>query len=202
MEHTFPVKIIDTNGSSDVPPEIAKLGRQRICCFTGHRPEGLPDMGDPSSPKMAALRDMTETYIRMLINSGHDVFITGMSRGFDLLAADLLTGIPDIAECTTLICAVPYGGQIHEMRTDAERELYRRAALSARYAVRMFGSYNKGCYMVRNRFMVNCSSVLIGYLARQDMMRSGSAQTYRMAQRAGLETVMIYEKDTERSLKG
>ena len=42
MEHTFPVKIIDTNGSSAVPPEIAKLGRQRICCFTGHRPEGLP----------------------------------------------------------------------------------------------------------------------------------------------------------------
>lgn len=195
MEHTLAEKLIDAHGSPDTPEELMRIGRSRICCFTGHRPEQLPDLGDPASDGMKALRDRTETFIRMLMVSGKDVFVIGMSRGYDLLCADILTNTPDIAQNCTIICAMPYMRQLKEMRSQAEREIYLRALVRAKYAVSFFDGYTNGCYKIRNQFMVNCSSALIGYLKSPDMTRSGSAQTYRMAKRAGLDTIMIYEND-------
>lgn len=195
MEHTLAEKLIDAHGSDEVPDELQRLGKSRICCFTGHRPEQLPDLGDPDGAGMTALRNRTETFIRMLMVSGKDVFILGMSRGYDLLAADILTNTPDIAENCTLICALPYMRQMNEMRSKAEKDTYLKALVKARYAVSFFDGYTEGCYKIRNQFMVNCSSTLIGYLKSPGMTRSGSAQTYRMAKRAGLDTIMIYEND-------
>lgn len=202
MERTLAEKIIDAHGSSDVPQELVRIGRGRICCFTGHRPDQLPDLGDPGGAGMKELRNRTETYIRMLMLSGKNVFIIGMSRGYDLLAADILTDTPDIADNITLICALPYMQQLKEMRTEAERGIYIKALVKARYAVKLFDGYEEGCYRIRNQFMVNCSSALIGYLKCPGLKRSGSAQTYRMAKREGLDTIIIYENDIDNGMKG
>lgn len=194
--------IIDTHGSAEIPDELQKLGRHRICCFTGHRLKDLPDGGSEDSEGMRALRERLELLIRVQLLSGYDVFITGMSSGFDILAADILLNIPDIAPEVRLVCAVPYTGQIREMKTPRERSIYKQALDSAFCTFVFFGKYTDGCYKVRNQFMVNCSSALIGYLKSREKLHSGTAQTVRMAQKAHLATVMIYKDQIDEDLKG
>ena len=70
------------------------------CCFTGHRPEKL---GFSEWQIKAAL----EKEIRAAASVGYTVFISGMARGVDLWAAELVLGLREKGEALRLICALP-----------------------------------------------------------------------------------------------
>ena len=57
--------------------------RSHLCCFTGHRPEkiGIPD------ETVIALLDKA---ISEAIQSGYRTFISGMARGVDIWAAEIV----------------------------------------------------------------------------------------------------------------
>ena len=67
--------------------------RKKRCCFTGHRPEKL---GVPSQVVKAGL----ERAIDEAIQDGYRTFISGMSRGTDIWAAQIVldrkSTLPDI----------------------------------------------------------------------------------------------------------
>ena len=77
--------------------------RMHRCCFTGHRPEKLQA---PEGVVTAAL----EKEIRQAIADGFNVFITGMARGVDIWAAEIVLRLRDAGEAVRLICACPYQG--------------------------------------------------------------------------------------------
>ena len=77
--------------------------RMHRCCFTGHRPEKLKA---PEGVVTAAL----EKEIRQAIADGFNVFITGMARGVDIWAAEIVLRLRDAGEAVRLICACPYQG--------------------------------------------------------------------------------------------
>ena len=77
------------------------------------------------------------------------------------------------------------------MRAEEEKKLYAAALENAELIMISSPHYTRGCYGVRNRLMVECSAALIGYAADRES-RSGSMQTVRMAERAGLETYIMY----------
>ena len=77
--------------------------RMHRCCFTGHRPEKLQA---PEDAVTAAL----EKEIRQAIADGFNVFITGMARGVDIWAAEIVLRLRDAGEAVRLICACPYQG--------------------------------------------------------------------------------------------
>ena len=77
--------------------------RKHRCCFTGHRPEKLQA---PEGVVTAAL----EKEIRQAIADGFNVFITGMARGVDIWAAEIVLRLQDAGEAVRLICACPYQG--------------------------------------------------------------------------------------------
>lgn len=77
--------------------------RKRRCCFTGHRPEKL---SMPEDKIIAAL----EHAIRAAIEDGYQTFISGMARGVDLWAAEIVLRLRDAGEPVRLICASPYAG--------------------------------------------------------------------------------------------
>ena len=77
--------------------------RKHRCCFTGHRPEKLQA---PEGVVTAAL----EKEIRQAIADGFNVFITGMARGVDIWAAEIVLRLRDTGEAIRLICACPYQG--------------------------------------------------------------------------------------------
>ncbi len=166
------------------------IDRNKCCCFTGHRPENLPAYGDPDDSRVKNIESKTAAIIRMLKYRGYDTFITGMSRGYDLMTARLIMEDPEFPRIK-LVCALPYPKQYNEMKTKSEYELYYRALNKAEYVIVVNETNAEGCYKNRNRFMVDNSSVLIGYLSEKHQQRSGSGQTFRMAQRDGLETYII-----------
>ncbi len=194
--------VIDAHGSDEIPIQLRNIGRYRTCCFTGHRRKELPDSGKESSPSMLMLRKMTEQHIRRQLEQGIDHFVTGMSSGFDILAADILLNTPDISKEMQLICAVPYKDQAREMKTQKELMIYQQAAQNAYVSVVFFGKYSPKCYRVRNQFMVNCSSSLIAYMDSPENHGSGTAQTINMAKKAELQTNVIYKYQIEEALKG
>ena len=71
--------------------------RMHRCCFTGHRPEKLQV---PENVVMAAL----EKEIRQAIADGFRVFISGMARGVDIWAAEIVLRLRDAGEAIRLIC--------------------------------------------------------------------------------------------------
>lgn len=72
--------------------------RTHRVCFTGHRPEKL---SQPENVVKAAL----EKEIKQAIADGMNVFITGMARGVDIWAAEIVLRLRDEGQPIKLICA-------------------------------------------------------------------------------------------------
>ena len=77
--------------------------RLHRCCFTGHRPERL---GMPEIEVISGLKKE----IRQAIADGFQTFISGMARGVDLWAAEIVLALRDEGAAIRLICASPYQG--------------------------------------------------------------------------------------------
>ena len=118
--------------------------RMHRCCFTGHRPEKLQE---PEGVVTAAL----EKEIRQAIADGFNVFITGMARGVDIWAAEIVLRLQDAGEAVRLICACPYQGFERGWK-QSWQERY-QAILSAADLVRFTGRTSDSFVKIRR-----CSS--------------------------------------------
>lgn len=127
--------------------------RQHRCCFTGHRPEKLT--GSERTTKAALKKE-----IKLAIQSGYNVFLTGMARGTDLWAAEIVLNLRRKNKDLKLICAIPYDG-FEQRWSEHWRQLYHNICNEADL-VRVIGSgYSAGIFQVRNEWMVNHSSRVI-----------------------------------------
>lgn len=72
-------------------------------CFTGHRPEKL------TRSERLIKRDLKKA-IKRAIKDGFTTFISGMVRGVDIWAAEIVLEQRDRGENIKLICASPYCG--------------------------------------------------------------------------------------------
>jgi hypothetical protein len=186
----FSGKTVYTDGSAP-SKDMWRFCRSKTCCFTGHRPEQLPGGGNAQSESFAGIKETAQKYVGWLLDRGYDTFVTGMSRGFDLIMAQYLLDECPAEDSINIVCAVPYPKQFREMRTDSEMRLYQRVLERADLIAVSSREYHHGCYAVRNRLMVNCSSAIIGYLA-SPQTRSGTMQTINMASKAGLNMYIMY----------
>ncbi|SDB42166.1 Uncharacterized SPBc2 prophage-derived protein YoqJ [Ruminococcaceae bacterium FB2012] len=165
------------------------IDRAKTCCFTGHRLKDLPFGGDRHALGMRNLVSTLYLTITETVKEGYDTFISGMSDGIDLICADIVCQMISKGEKLDLICAVPYAGQIREMRSPRSAYLYE--ALTSRFpTVVLSRNYHPDCYKERNQFMVDHSSKLIG-VYRHKSRGSGTMQTIGMARRAGLSCRII-----------
>lgn len=74
--------------------------RMHRACFTGHRPEKLKQS---ESVNVKSL----ETAIKEAIADGKRVFISGMARGVDIWAAEIVLRLRKEGANVKLICASP-----------------------------------------------------------------------------------------------
>ena len=77
--------------------------RMHRACFTGHRPEKLMRSEN-------AIRKDLEKQIRQAVTDGLNVFISGMARGVDIWAAQIVLKLRNEGTDVKLICACPYKG--------------------------------------------------------------------------------------------
>ena len=133
--------------------ETEEMRRMHRCAFTGHRPEKLRM---PEQAVKAAL----EHEIRKAIQDGYHVFISGMARGVDIWAAEIVLALKGEYGELKLICAVPYDG--FELRWARDwQERYNHILQHADYVRILRDSYTPSVFQYRNMWMVNHSARLI-----------------------------------------
>ena len=124
--------------------------RRTSVAFTGHRTyRGVA--------ADALRRTVGELYAR-----GFRTFLSGMAVGFDLAAAEAVLELRERAPGVRLVAAVPFRGQ--EMRfSPADRERFRRVLAEADSVEVLAPAYHRGCYAVRNDFLVDNARVLVAW---------------------------------------
>lgn len=154
--------------------------RLHRCCFTGHRPEKL---NASEKEVKAALRKQ----IDQAVHDGFTVFITGMARGVDLWAAEIVLDLRKRSKEIRLICAIPHDG--FEARwSPSWQELYQYVLAEADLTRVISKGYHTGVYQVRNEWMVNHSTRVIAVFNGQP---SGTKNTIDYAYRQGVPVLLI-----------
>ena len=163
--------------------------KEKTACFTGHRPEKISKSGNPKKSYLLQIKSMLylET-LEAVRDRGYRTFISGMAKGVDLWACNIVLDIKKMYPDIKLICALPYeshGKTWHGI----ERFEFERYLAHADEVIAVSKEYSKDCFYKRNRFMVDNSSLLIG-ICRDE--KSGTGQTINYAKRKGLDTKIIY----------
>lgn len=112
--------------------------RAHRVCFTGHRPEKL-------TRNENAIKKDLEIQIRQSITDGLNVFISGMSRGVDIWAAQIVLNLRDNGYPVRLMCACPYYD--FEKRWSEEWQTqYKDVLTSADFVKYVCNSYTHFCF--------------------------------------------------------
>lgn len=127
--------------------------RAHRCCFTGHRPEKLH--ADESAVCAALDRAIDEA-----IADGFTTFISGMARGVDIWAAEIVLCKRQTNPKLHLICACPHPD--FEMKWSSEWVARYRQILAVADLVRFISpGFSIDAYQRRNEWMVDHSSRVI-----------------------------------------
>lgn len=144
---------------------------RKTCALTGHRE--MPDTLD-----INALYDKLEE----LVKGGCDTFLCGMAMGFDLAALECLVHLKQKHKIYLEAC-IPFEGQ--EARySQKEKERYRALLEWCDRKTVLFEGYRNGCYLIRDRYMVDCCDLLFAYCMRA---KGGTAYTVNYAREKGTE---------------
>lgn len=157
---------------------------KRTACFSGHRPEKMPfNMNDPKN---------REAYLRLIYSrvdrayqNGYRTFITGMARGFDILAAFAVIKYRNSSSeknDVILVGASPYRKEINRL-FGASRSDYLSVQKECDRIIYLSEDYHNFCFHVRNHFMIDHSSLLISSCILDS---GGTASTLRYAKQKGL----------------
>ncbi|NBH78546.1 DUF1273 family protein [Clostridiaceae bacterium] len=157
--------------------------RQHRCCFTGHRPEKL------DRPEAEVIEGLKKE-IRTAIADGFRTFISGMARGVDLWAAEIVLDLRANGAAIRLICASPYRG--FEVRWSQDwQERYRRVMEQANLVRFICPSYSRDCFQRRNEWMIDHSARVI---AVNNGRPGGTRNTAAYAKRNGVPVVNVLLK--------
>ncbi len=165
------------SSSSSIPESEKRFHR---CAFTGHRPEGV--IGAEGRIIVELRKEIMKA-----IDDGYRVFLTGMSRGVDLWAADIVIELRRHNKELKLMCVVPFEGMDDRWPVDWKKH-YRLVLKQADWVQVLSDQYYKDAYQVRNEWMVNHASRLIGVYNGQP---SGTGNTIRYAQEQGIDIRII-----------
>ena len=143
------------------------MDKEHTCCVTGHR--------DIPADKIQYVQMQLRQELLQAIQSGYTHFISGFAAGVDLIFARIVADLKNEFPIT-LEAAIPYPG-----RMNTPNEVLQCLLKECDIVKVHTGQYSKNCYMVRNRYMVDCSDLVI---AVHDGRKSGgTAATIRYAHR-------------------
>ena len=141
------------------------MDKEHTCCVTGHR--------DIPVEKVPYVQDKLYQELLQTIQDGCTHFVSGFAAGVDLIFAGIVADLKSKYPIT-LEAAIPYLG-----RMDTPDKAFQRLLKECDIVQVHTDQYSKGCYMVRNRYMVDCSALVI---AVHDGRKSGgTAATIKYA---------------------
>ncbi len=156
--------------------------REHRCCFTGHRPGKI-------SLKEREMKRLLETAIDAAIAQGYVTFISGMAQGTDIYAAEIILEKRRTNNNLHLICALPHP-DFDSRRSLYEKLRFERIIRKADFVKEVNDHYFTGCYQVRNKWMVDHSSLVIAVFNGQ---KGGTKNTIDYAVQKGIRIINVLE---------
>lgn len=126
----------------------------KTCAITGHRE--LP----ANFNKNALYEEIEE-----LVRKGCDCFLCGMAEGFDLIALDCLSSLR-LKYAFSVVACIPFVGQ--DARFSPEnKKAYNTLLGVCDKKIYLSQNYYTGCFLARNRYMVENCDLLFAYCKKQ-----------------------------------
>ena len=157
-----------------------EIDKSITCCFSGHRPE-------KANMDEAKTKYRLKEEIDNAIKDGYTTFISGMARGVDIWAAELVLQKKRINRNVKLICAQPYEFFSKDQSWQWNVRYSKIVALADEVVTVSYKS-NKGCYMLRNKWMVDHSSRLIAVFSGEP---GGTKNTIDYAMKRNLKICVL-----------
>lgn len=151
------------------------MNQEKTCCVTGHR--------DIPAAQMDRIQELLRREILTAIEDGYSHFISGFATGADLIFAEIVAELREVYPIT-LEAAIPYPGR---MKTP-DKTFQRLIRCCDTVKIHSDG-YFKGCYMRRNRYMVDQSQRVIAVYDGRPT--GGTAATVRYAR--GKDVRVVWE---------
>ena len=151
-----------------------------VCGFTGHRPEKL------TLPEVQ-VQQLLREQILQAVEDGFHTFISGMARGVDIWAAELVLQLRAQRPELRLVCACPYEG-FETSWKQLWRERYRSCLQQADEVHYICPRYSRACFQVRNQWMVDRAGRVIAVFNGE---AGGTKNTIEYAERKCVEVVCI-----------
>jgi len=163
-----------------LPSYAEAFSGKHACCFTGHRPSGLPK---EQSSQFTLLSAYLMEAICAAADAGVTHFLAGGAQGFDMLAAEAVLFLRETQGLPlTLALALPSKQQADRWPTP-DRERY-DIILSKADEVFYAGETNDTVNMHRrNRYLVDHADCCICYLKK---MKGGTLYTVNYAMECGI----------------
>ena len=144
------------------------MNKEQTCCVTGHR--------DIPSNKAGEIQAKLRQEVLNAIKEGYTHFISGFAAGTDLIFAEVVAELKREYPIT-LEAAIPYPGRLNTPDTTFHRLIKECDLVKVHSAL-----YSKSCYMVRNRYMVDSSALVIA--VHDGRKTGGTAATIRYARKS------------------
>lgn len=152
---------------------------ENAVCFTGHRPEKLLNSEENIKKEL-------EFQIRMAVSEGFTTFISGMARGTDIWAAQIILRLKSEYPIR-LVCACPYEGFENGWKDEWKNE-YRRILNECDSVEFTSKYYSRVCFKCRNEWMVNHSRRVIAVF---NGSKGGTLNTINYARKLDIPIVCI-----------
>ena len=153
---------------------------KHACSFTGHRPERL-------EMRPNRVISWLEEEIRNAVDAGYTDFISGMQRGVDIWAAEIVLKLKAEGKPVKLIAACAWNGMEDRWEQNWQ-ERYKAILKEADKIVYVSKYPGRAAFFERNHWMVDHSSRLIGVYTGAP---GGTKETVWYAKNNGLEVVTI-----------
>lgn len=162
--------------------------KEKVCAFTGHRPQNLPFGFNESDERCQTLKKLLRYAIEKLITeNGVTLFVSGMALGVDIYAAEIVLEMKKKYSNVKLEAAIPCETQAVKWR-EKDRDRYFRLIEQCDIETLLQTKYTADCMQKRNEYMVDKADYLI---AVWDGKPSGTGKTVKYAESIGKTVIRI-----------
>jgi uncharacterized phage-like protein YoqJ len=162
----------------------------KSCCFTGHRPKGLPWGENESAQQCLGVKAILAVELEQAWQEGFRQFWCGMAMGADLMFAEAVLACQSVHPEVELFAAIPCPTQTRGWPRE-QKERYERILnwIGPEHQVLVEPVWSRRCMLHRDEYMVERSSRIIAvYNGRSS---GGTRYTLEYAMSRGLESIII-----------
>ncbi len=169
------------------------ITKQKMCSFTGHRPNKLQFGYNENHEDCINLKLRLAAAIEEMRGKGVTTFLSGMALGTDIWCAEIVLDLRRAypGDVIRLMAVLPYENQADNW-SEKYRERYFDILARCDDVIILQAHYTKDCMFKRNRYLVDSSAHVI---AVYNGKKGGTQYTVNYAINKGLD-LMIIDPDT------